>query len=840
MTGTITNVPNGIHPIQPADEGMAADAVGLHPEAAAAPAEAPAAGAPDNAEAQLKAARGRLEDMAHKAVDRSAGLPCLDEKTADRLKTASPRPWIGAKRRDAHIALEAAADRCDEATKELAKYKAADFAGAHPLDDAMKALESYIAAQNGFAAAVDAFVAKGGRCRPGLASLRQASQNRIGEMLNFAAQMRTMTPADAAGVDMMREVGRSAVTMHGGRAVLDGTVAEAQTLFNRLDDIQGMRNQMTLAEFHEQIDVLAGDAKALKAKLENVRGEAKAIADAGAFEAVAKLIDRSVERIGELKNVDERGTVLRALKESLPRLDMEKAGQLVSSLSPREGLELCRAFEKYNAFVDQAEQAVRSGAGIEKIPEIMADAVQQIGNNNSLIFVVDEYKNKNSGEKSQDSQGMTDFCAMVDSVIDTKENRIKAEGGQIVEMLGGIGRGKHARSEYIAAAFKYNLNLPMAVEASLRGLPVEQLELTASDDVLVHAQHLGQGAVNAVELCEYRGADGESMKLVFKPELGARRGLDQISVRALGYADAVTSMQLNVASCIAADEIGCGGVIARSRIGSHNGILGLFMEAAPGRTAGAWRTGNGAVMQDASGRELTLQEGIEYMTNKGTLEAARANLMNECSKLEWADLLSGQADRHEENYLVSINPDTGSVKLTGIDNDASFGVRRVGLNRINVEGTKIVDQLKRKNENVEVSDKGRDKGTIGIGGLTDEQLSILHSSFGLNQMSTPSVIGRDVFDRLMNVDETAYERKLAACMDDQAVKSAVSRLIAAKEHAAALAAQDRVIDDWADGRAAKVLEADYTKWDPNSYGTMSLIARMKNGFYNRDLKALFG
>lgn len=74
------------------------------------------------------------------------------------------------------------------------------------------------------------------------------------------------------------------------------------------------------------------------------------------------------------------------------------------------------------------------------------------------------------------------------------------------------------------------------------------------------------------------------MKLVFKPEVGARRGLDHLCASGLGYRNGARVMQLNVAASRVADAIGCGGTIARSSIGSHDGQLGLFMEAAPGKT----------------------------------------------------------------------------------------------------------------------------------------------------------------------------------------------------------------------------------------------------------------
>ncbi|WP_462431034.1 hypothetical protein, partial [Bilophila wadsworthia] len=131
--------------------------------------------------------------------------------------------------------------------------------------------------------------------------------------------------------------------------------------------------------------------------------------------------------------------------------------------------------------------------------------------------------------------------------------------------------------------------------------------------------------------------------------------------------------------------IGCGDVIAKSSIGSHDGKIGLFMEAAPGKTARALLSGN-PVCRTAGGEELNLTQALDYMQNNGKLNIARANPMRECNKLEWADLLSGQVDRHADNYLVHINPDTGRVKITGIDNDASFGSRRVGLNHVDVRG----------------------------------------------------------------------------------------------------------------------------------------------------------
>ena len=48
------------------------------------------------------------------------------------------------------------------------------------------------------------------------------------------------------------------------------------------------------------------------------------------------------------------------------------------------------------------------------------------------------------------------------------------------------------------------------LEASLRGIMADQLELRAGDAILTDTRKLGQGAANTVHLCTYRGRDGET------------------------------------------------------------------------------------------------------------------------------------------------------------------------------------------------------------------------------------------------------------------------------------------------------------------------------------------
>ena len=209
------------------------------------------------------------------------------------------------------------------------------------------------------------------------------------------------------------------------------------------------------------------------------------------------------------------------------------------------------------------------------------------------------------------------------------------------------------------------------------------------------------------------------------------------------------------------------------------------------------------------------------MQNNGKLNIARANPMRECNKLEWADLLSGQVDRHADNYLVHINPDTGGVKITGIDNDASFGSRRVGLNHVDVRGMEY--RLDGKIRPELIGDH------VDLSALTPEELNNLRYVFGFNQASLPPCIDKYTYDELMKIDVAEYRNTMLTCMGEAAADAAVSRLEAAIRHARVLAAHGKVVKNWESPEARDIVRNSYV---PDS--------RLRNVFYNRDLARVFG
>ena len=52
--------------------------------------------------------------------------------------------------------------------------------------------------------------------------------------------------------------------------------------------------------------------------------------------------------------------------------------------------------------------------------------------------------------------------------------------------------------------------------------------------------------------------------------------------------------------------------------------------------------------------------------------------MRELNRLQWLDLLTGQNDRHWENYFIHVDRETHKVTVKGIDNDASYSQSRTG------------------------------------------------------------------------------------------------------------------------------------------------------------------
>ncbi len=113
------------------------------------------------------------------------------------------------------------------------------------------------------------------------------------------------------------------------------------------------------------------------------------------------------------------------------------------------------------------------------------------------------------------------------------------------------------------------------------------------------------------------------------------------------------------------DQLLSANVTARTQFALRNinggTQLGSLMEGAKGERAG----------------DLGKQDRIKNTSNHGNNEITTQdpNLMRQLSKLQLLDALTGQIDRNEGNYFIQFDRAGNVLRVTAIDNDASFGTR---------------------------------------------------------------------------------------------------------------------------------------------------------------------
>lgn len=858
---------------QPDAQRAAAPAAGNHP----APVPVPALNLADT----VRNASARLDQLLHKAA---LQMPSMDGSLAAQLKAEVPRPGILRSGRSIHPAVIAAAERCDRASQELAKIPAGAFKSPDVMDPnadspAFKALQEYTEAQNELYGKLVEFTKATGKSTPLLTSAIQATQFRAAEAISLAACLNIAAregqlPAEETAVRARMEAigdldNRSTVdvmasttsVMHGGKLKEDA-LQQAVGLADKLDKLEANRQDLTVAIFQARAGQLKTEVAALRRALPTHDPESPAegkLEDLSLNAAFKALLDRADSRLEHMSDSDPKDQIRHSFDDLFPKFSSDDVAAFVDTLPSslrKFGKALADNVKIYNeltvdvkgkiddvdvtssGFKDECNRLVvrfnqphDGNAKVAKEALSLASAVYGghlgLGDFGKLLRSRTNMPITNNEVKALygwAQEGYTQYpdiarlAETLSSSIFSTTNEIRtAEINELAGMIKSFRAGVTLTSDYVASALEHDLSIDTIVNAKLRDIPVDQLETRADPRSLVSQKILGQGAVNAVTLCKYNDKDGTPLTLVFKPEVGARHGLAHLVASNCGYHGETRVMQLNIATTISADQIGVGDVVARSKIGMLNGTMGLYMEAAPGKEAVKWRS--------------KFPEVARELKQNGHFEKARGQLMRALSNLDWADALSGQVDRHNSNYLVDINPKTGNVKVTGIDNDASFGTQKVGLT------TFLTDRIKQQlRERMGVDGQPRVDGD----NLNNTELMALRSSFGLNQISKPTHIDRETFDKLMAVNVQDYQARLSTCLEPDAVSAAVSRLQDAKNHARQLELLGRVVE--ADAWSSQGLFNDVLGMQVRAQNNSSqehYAAFVRNGFFARDFADLF-
>lgn len=218
------------------------------------------------------------------------------------------------------------------------------------------------------------------------------------------------------------------------------------------------------------------------------------------------------------------------------------------------------------------------------------------------------------------------------------------------------------------------IGVSSVVEAAARGFEARDADPAADDANIVDSRPLGAGkAGNTYLLTTKTGG-----QLVFKPDLEGRLGLDRLAAGGSAYKPGQNTANLNLATYDTAKAFHCEDLVVKYSVGSHKGQFGTFMEKAPGFSGQIYarKAARGKGTGTISSKDLPTEIPTEEERNKINGQLAR-----KLNRLQWLDIVTGQGDRHHNNYFIRIDPTTHEVEVKGIDNDACFPSTRIGVQK---------------------------------------------------------------------------------------------------------------------------------------------------------------
>ena len=364
--------------------------------------------------------------------------------------------------------------------------------------------------------------------------------------------------------------------------------------------------------------------------------------------------------------------------------------------------------------------------------------------------------------------------------------------------------------------FKGELSVSSVVESRARGLQDGDVDPANEDANIESSKRLGEGVAGTVYLL--RRMDGS--EVVFKGEMESRTGLNAICAGGTAYKNSQQTVNLNIASKNAANALGCGDLIVNYKAGTHKGEFGFFMDKAKGRSAHDIADKGGSKTDEAglTGKEISNLESGERRRVKG-------EMMRQLNRLQWTDIITGQMDRHHENYFIHVDRQSHKVTVSGIDNDACYSKYRTGIatyafdeDRSSQFSTALANVLKDAGvrdpanearrllaDDPSITQQGN-RITVNALKVTNKAvLAALKNVTGVQSVSVPDAIDRDFYDHLMTLKNDpaarqAYLDSIRPRIGGENLAAAEARLKDAIDHAERLAEAGKVVekDAWAD------------------------------------------
>lgn len=403
--------------------------------------------------------------------------------------------------------------------------------------------------------------------------------------------------------------------------------------------------------------------------------------------------------------------------------------------------------------------------------------------------------------------------------------RLRGASSAVVGFFKAVSNVYKGDKEFFTGAeamgvFNGTISVSSIVETRARGLEDSDVNPANEDANITGERNLGQGAAGSV----YELTRSDGVKVVFKGETESRTGLADLAVGSgHSYDLGQETVNLNIAAKNAAKALGMGDLIVDYSVGTHKGVFGFYMEKAKGMTACSFVHGNSSSSPDAGMSAADLKR-----LPSSDRQKVKAGIMRELNRLQWLDLVTGQADRHWNNYFIHVDRETLKVTVKGIDNDAGYSQYRTGAMKFEFDAKKSKDvrillnelaqKIDSRNAKAEYERLLKDPGiTVGEKGLiTIDTTKIANKAMvkafaditGMQTLAIPDKIDRETYQTLVALKEgpkrEAYLASIKPRLSKASFKAAVRRLDDVIAHAEALASKGGIVepDGWANVETA--------------------------------------
>ncbi len=295
----------------------------------------------------------------------------------------------------------------------------------------------------------------------------------------------------------------------------------------------------------------------------------------------------------------------------------------------------------------------------------------------------------------------------------------------------------------------------------------------------------GRGSINSVFKASWKRPDGTMETRVIKVDKQATAGLNNTRIMAvvgLGTNDGFGAVNRNLACGYVAQTLNMSDILPKPDAIVVDGKLAIAMPMAHGKTP----------------------KTTDLVSKKEILDDPKlsASLAKQLCRLEWLDCVTGQGDRHHNNYMVDVhNSDekNKSVVVTAIDNDISFGCKNDGA------GITHEDDTEKTPVNFNKFYIEEDRYPKFIWGPY-QMRKLLHGPIGsganysgLYSGRLPSLIDSGTFAALIgNGSKTPQEilGKSVDLLSPEAYNAAVQRVRDCQNHAIQLKEMGLMVDNW--------------------------------------------